>query len=432
MRRDVVHPGADKLRYEIREIVEVAKRVAEAGVPIVWENIGDPVARGEVPPVWIKKIVARAVKEDVIFAYSPTKGLDETRAYIARERNLEGGIQITPDDILFFNGLGDGISHLYRNLHPRARILGPDPAYPTHSSAEAAHSDKPHITYHLDPENEWKPDLADMEEKIRMYKDIVGILIINPDNPTGFVYPQKTIRAIVALAKKYELFIISDEIYSNLAYPGSEMRKLASVIGKVPGIALRGISKEFPWPGARCGWIEFYNRDKDKNFDRYARSIVDSKTLEVCSTTLPQRVLPRVMGDRRYYPYLRERTRRYAKRAEYAHNVLSKIPNIIIHKPRGAFYMTCVFREGSLKKNQTLSIKNNLKKYIDSCLTKASPDKRFVYHLLASTGVCVVPLSSGFNSSLQGFRFLLLEQNGARFKKIINTIAKSITDYLAS
>ncbi len=430
MRSNIVHPGADKLRYEIREIVDVAKRVAKTGIPIVWENIGDPVAKGEVPPPWIKKIVTNTLKEDLVFAYSPTKGLDETRAYIARERNLEGGIQIIADDILFFNGLGDGISHLYRNLNPRARILGPDPGYPTHSSAEAAHADKLYISYRLDPENEWRPDLADIEKNIRKHKDIAGILIVNPDNPTGFVYPQKTIRAIVALAKKYKLFIISDEIYSNLAYEGSGMKKLASVIGNVPGIAMRGISKEFPWPGARCGWIEFYNRDKDKNFDRYARSIVDSKTLEVCSTTLPQRVLPNVMSDARYYPYLAKRTRRYNERAEYAHGVLSRIPNIIIHKPRGAFYMTCVFRKGTLTSRQSLPVRSDLKKFIDSRLTKASLDKRFVYYLLAFTGICVVPLSSGFNSSLQGFRFLLLEQDIARFKKTINTIAKAITDYL--
>ncbi|MDE1919696.1 MAG: aminotransferase class I/II-fold pyridoxal phosphate-dependent enzyme, partial [Patescibacteria group bacterium] len=214
MRSNIVHPGADKLKYEIREIVEVAKRVALSGIPIVWENIGDPVAKGEAPPAWMRSIIKDTLKEDLVYAYSPTKGLDEARAYIAKERNLEGGIQITPDDILFFNGLGDAISHVYRNLNPRARILGPDPAYPTHSSAEAAHASKPHITYHLDPENGWKPDLADMEAKIRANKDIAGILIVNPDNPTGFVYPQETIRAIVALAKKYKLFMISDEIYS--------------------------------------------------------------------------------------------------------------------------------------------------------------------------------------------------------------------------
>jgi alanine-synthesizing transaminase len=432
MRRDIVHPGADKLRYEIREIADVAKRVAEAGVPIIWENIGDPVFKGERPPAWIKKIVASAIKEDMTYAYSPTKGLDKTREYIARERNLEGGIQISADDILFFNGLGDGISHIYRNLNPRARIIGPDPAYPTHSSAEAAHADKPHITYKLDPWRGWQPDLADMESKIKTHKDIAGILIVNPDNPTGFVYPQEIVRDIVALAKKYRLFVISDEIYSNLAYDGSGMRKLASVIDSVPGIAMRGISKEFPWPGARCGWIEFYNRDKNSNFDKYARSIVDSKTLEVCSTTLPQRVLPEIMSDKRYYPYLARRTRRYAARASYAHKVLSRIPEIIIHKPRGAFYMTCVFKNGVLKKKQTLPVRNILKKYLGSRLVNASPDKRFVYYLLASTGVCVVPLSSGFNSSLYGFRFLLLGPDDAMFKKTIRAIARAVLEYIGS
>lgn len=432
MRTNIVHPGADKLRYEIREIVAIAKRVARSGVPIVWENIGDPVAKGEALPAWIKKIVANALKDDAVFAYSPTRGLDETCAYIARERSAEGGLRLTPDDILFFNGLGDGISHIYRNLNSHARILGPDPAYPTHSSAEAAHSDRPHITYRLNPAKAWQPDLEDMEKKVRAHKDIAGILIVNPDNPTGFVYPQKTLRAIVALAKKYGLFIISDEIYANLAHEGSEMCSLASVIGKTPGITLRGISKEFPWPGARCGWVEFYNRDRDENFARYARSLVDSKTLEVCSTTLPQSVLPQVMSDARYRPYLAERTRRYAQRAEYAHKILSQISDVIIHKPGGAFYMTCVFKKGALKKNQTLPMKSSLKKFLDSCLLKASLDKRFVYYLLASTGICVVPLSSGFNSSLQGFRFTLLEPSDARFRKTVDTIAKAIIDYTTS
>ena len=441
MRLNIVHPGADKLRYEIREIVDVAKKVAQAGMPIVWENIGDPVAKGEAPPQWIKKIVQDASKEDSVFAYSPTKGLDETRAYIANERNLEGGAQINSDDILFFNGLGDAISHIYRNLNSRARVIGPDPAYPTHSSAEAAHAmqhrpgegnDKPHITYHLDPENGWKPDLKDMEAKIKAHKDIVGILIVNPDNPTGFVYPQKTIREVVKLAKKYKLFIISDEIYSNLAFEGSDMRKLASVVDGAPAISMRGISKEFPWPGARCGWIEFYNRDKDENFDRYARSIIMSKTLEVCSTTLPQKVLPKVMSDKRYYPYLATRTRHYAKRAKYAYDTLSKIPGVIIHEPQGAFYMTCAFKKGALKKNQTLPVRKGLKELVATYTNGVPLDKRFVYYLLASTGICTVPLTTGFNSSTPGFRFVLLERDDAKYKKTVDTIAKAITAYLGS
>jgi alanine-synthesizing transaminase len=401
MRTDIVHPGANELKYEIRGIVKAALAVQARGVPITWENIGDPVAKGEHPPQWILDIVGRAAAEGATFAYSPTQGLLVTREYIAKERNLEGGIHITADDILFFNGLGDAIAHLYRNLHPTARIIGPDPAYPTHSSHEAAHANAPHISYLLDPTNGWEPDLVDLEAKIVANPDIAGIVIVNPDNPTGFVYPEATLRAIVAIAKKYGLFIISDEIYSNLAYPNAGMKKLASVIDDVPAVALRGISKEFPWPGARCGWAEFYNRDKDENFNRYAQSLIEAKMLEVCSTTLPQYVLPTVMSDARYYPYLAERIKKYEERSTYAYDELHSVSGVTIHKTRGAFYMTLVFTDGR-------------------------DDKKFVYDLLEKTGLCVVPLSSGFNSRLMGLRFTLLEPDFEKFKKTIATLKAEI------
>jgi alanine-synthesizing transaminase len=252
MRTNITDPGVANLKYEIRKIVEVAQQIEKLGTPIVWENIGDPVAKGEPVPPWIKEYVGEAVKENTTYAYSPTKGLLKTREYIAKERNLEGGLQITPDDILFFNGLGDAISKIYKNLHPDVRVIGPNPAYPTHSSAEAAHAGKEHITYNLDPQNGWQPDLEDMEAKIKANPWIAGILMVNPDNPTGFVYSPDVMEKIVAIAQRYNLFLISDEIYSNLVYDDN-YKKLAGVIGDVPGIAMRGVSKEFPWPGGRCG-----------------------------------------------------------------------------------------------------------------------------------------------------------------------------------
>lgn len=401
MRADIVHPGAGELKYEIRGIVAAAEAVAARGTPITWENIGDPVAKGEVPPQWMRDIIARAAEDGKNYAYSPTQGLLDTRTYIAKERNLEDGIQITPNDILFYNGLGDAISHVYRNLHPRARIIGPDPAYPTHASHEAAHASKPPLTYALDPKHGWEPDLAELEQKIVAHTDIVGILIVNPDNPTGFVYPEATLRALVRLARTYDLFLISDEIYSNLAFSNSGMKKLASVIGDVPGVALRGISKEFPWPGARCGWLEFYNREKDETFDRYCQSLIEAKMLEVCSTTLPQRVLPTIMSDTRYYPYLSERVKRYEKRSEEAVRVLRDVPNIRIHPTHGAFYQTIVF-------------------------TNTVDDRAFVYDLLEKTGLCVVPLSSGFNSRYRGLRFTLLEPEDGVFTQTLHALRTAL------
>ena len=431
MRTQIVHPGADNLRYEIRQIVEVARATEATGAAIRWENIGDPVAKGERVPDWIKQMVIQAAGEDLSFAYSPTKGLEEARNYIANERNLEGGIQITADDILFFNGLGDAISTIYGALHPKARVIGPNPAYPTHSSAEAAHAGAPHITYRLDPENGWKPDLADLEAKVIGNPDIAAIIIINPDNPTGFVYPEETLAAIVDIAARHGLFVISDEIYSNLAYADSGMRKLASVIGKVPAIAMRGISKEFPWPGARCGWIEIYNRDQDQSFDRFAKSLLEAKMLEVCATTLPQKVLPRVMGDARYYPYLETRVSAYDKRARRSVEVLGSVPELIIHPARGAFYMTAVFRAGALTPGQSLTMAPEIEAIIAPHLGEAL-DARFVYHLLGATGICVVPLSTGFNSDLEGFRFTLLEPDDAKFEAILQDLRTALVAYLAS
>lgn len=434
MRNNIVHQGADELTYEIREIVKVALKVEKTGVPIIWENIGDPVAKGEAPPQWLKDIVSDTAKNDGLsYAYSPTQGLNATREYIAKERNLEGGAQIKPEDILFFNGLGDAIATIYNYLNSKARIMGPNPAYSTHSSAEAGRAGAPHITYRLDPKNNWYPDMEDIRQKVRDNPDVSGILIINPDNPTGMVYPQEVIRQVVDIAREFDLFMVSDEIYSNLCYPGVEHKKLASVIGSVPGIALRGISKEFPWPGSRCGWAEFYNADKDASFARYIKTIQDAKMMEVCATTLPQKVLPKIMSDDRYYPYLTERTSRYRDKAKIACEIFSKVPGLMINMPKGAFYLTVVFEKGVLREGQKLVPQNGeAAKVIAPLLKTDKLDKQFVYHLLASRGICVVPLSTGFNSDLYGFRMTVLESDENKFKTIVEDIARAAHEYMKS
>ncbi|MEK7493596.1 MAG: aminotransferase class I/II-fold pyridoxal phosphate-dependent enzyme, partial [Patescibacteria group bacterium] len=187
MRNNIVHSGAEELTYEIRGIVTVAETLESLGVKIFWENIGDPVAKGEKIPAWIKEIVKQEIDLDKSFGYCPTKGLLATREFLAAQRNRNGGAHITPDDILFFNGLGDAISKVYTNLNREARVIGPSPAYSTHSSAEAAHADSPHITYGLLPKHDWLPDLDELRNRVKYNPAISGILIINPDNPTGMV-----------------------------------------------------------------------------------------------------------------------------------------------------------------------------------------------------------------------------------------------------
>ncbi|MEK7081557.1 MAG: pyridoxal phosphate-dependent aminotransferase [Patescibacteria group bacterium] len=433
MRNNIVHPGAGELSYEIREIFEVGRELEKLGMPIVWENIGDPVAKGHPVPPWIRDIIKKAVSEDNgSFAYSPTKGLLATREFLAESANKENGTNITAEDIVFFNGLGDAISKVYTYLNGSARVIGPNPAYPTHSSAEGAHAGSRHITYTLNPKRNWLPDLLELRNKVKYNPNIAGILIINPDNPTGMVYPERVLAEIVAIAKEFGLFIISDEIYARITYGHEKMVPIAKVLGDVPGITMRGLSKEIPWPGARCGWIEVYNKDKDPMFARYVKTIVDAKMLEVCSTTLPQRVIPEIFSDPRYAKHLAEQSSEYEKRSEIAYSVLKKVPGILAPKPAGAFYMTVVFEDGVLSENQTLAIANSrAKESIEKKMVNIPLDRRFAYYLMASRGICVVPLS-GFNSGYQGFRITLLESDKEKLKDRFETIAGAIKEYLLS
>jgi alanine-synthesizing transaminase len=433
MRTNIVHAGADELTYEIREIFEVGRELEKLGMPIVWENIGDPVAKGHPVPPWIREIIKKAVSEDhESFAYSPTKGLLATREFLAKEANNENGTNITSEDILFFNGLGDAISKVYTYLNKNARVIGPNPAYPTHSSAEGAHAGSRHITYTLNPKRNWLPDLEELRNKVKYNPNIAGILIINPDNPTGMVYPERVLREIVAIAKEFGLFIVCDEIYARITYGPEKMVSIAKVLGDVPGIVMRGLSKEIPWPGSRCGWIEVYNKDKDQMFARYVKTLVDAKMLEVCSTTLPQRVIPEIFSDPRYPKHLAEQSHEYEERAETAYSVLKKVSGILAPKPAGAFYMTVVFEDGVLHGKQTLPIQNSrAKEAIEKKMTNIPFDRRFAYYLMASRGICVVPLS-GFNSSYQGFRITLLESDKKKLKERFETIAQAIKEYLKS
>lgn len=433
MRTHLVHPGADQLTYEIRGIIEVAQAFAKLGVPIIWENIGDPIAKGEQVPQWVRDIIANEVRgSDVSFGYSPTRGMLFAREYLVSERNVRGKTQITVDDILFFNGLGDAIATLYANLDPRARIIGPTPAYPTHSSAEGAHADAPHLTYTLDPKHGWLPDLEDLRNKIKYNPSIAGIIIINPDNPTGTVYPRAVLEGMVALAKEFGLFIISDEIYGGLVYGDTLFTPLADVLDGVPGIAMRGLSKEVPWPGSRCGWIEVYNSTTDPLFARYVRSLLDAKMLQVCATTLPQVVLPKILGHESFGAQLKTRADGYLRKAKVAEEAFATIPGVIAPRPGGAFYYSVVFGDGVLTDTQSVELSDSsVGAELRRRVKDVAPDKRFAYSLLASTGICVVPLS-GFQSSLHGFRMTLLESDEEKFSDIVSRIATFIRVYTSS
>ncbi|KAF0220483.1 MAG: hypothetical protein FD174_1137 [Geobacteraceae bacterium] len=434
MRNELVIPGAGELTYEIRNIVNVAEKLQKFGVKINWENIGDPIVKGEIIPQWMKEIVAGEAMNDDTYGYCHTRGVLETREFVCGLTNRRGGAQITPDDIIFFNGLGDAIAKVYGTLRHETRVLMPSPTYTTHTLGEAGHAFAAPVCYRLKPEDNWHPDLEDLRNHVKYNTQISGIMLINPDNPTGMVYPVETLREIVAIAKEYDLFIIADEVYNNIVYNGEKTVPISDVIGSVPAIAMKGISKELPWPGSRCGWIEVYNYEKDERFKKYINSILTSKMNEVCSTTLPQKTIPAIMSHPEYQNYLAERVSRYERMSNITYNFLKEVPGLQVNRTNGAFYMAVAFEEGLLNNRQSLPIANPEVKELVEGLVNApgvSPDKRFVYYILAHTGICIVPLSS-FSTPLQGFRVTLLEKDDRECERIYKTLAAKIGEYLNS
>lgn len=432
MRQRLLSEGASELSYEIREIAKKAVQLQNMGLPIIWENIGDPIQKHHKMPAWIKEIIARLVSIDDTYSYCPSKGILKTREFLAAQTNALGGAQITAEDICFFNGLGDAIAKIYQYILPTSRVIGPSPAYSTHSSAEGAHANNNPLTYVLDPNNRWLPDLDDLYQKVKYNPSVIGILIINPDNPTGMVYPLDTLKRIVAIAREFGLFLITDEIYLNITYNGARAYSLAEVIEDVPGISLKGISKELPWPGARCGWMEYYNRDKDADFNRFCEALDNAKMIEVCSTKLPQLAIPEILGDPRYKAYRQQTNENIGRRSKIISKILGSVPQLTFNETYGAFYNTIIFRNGVLKEGQKLKIANdNIKKLVEGWTKDPIPlDKRFVYYLLGAKGVCVVPISS-FCSDLSGFRVTLLEEDEAILTKTFNDIKDGVLEYLA-
>lgn len=432
MRRNIVHEGAGSLTYAIREIVQVAHQFGDLGTEIVWENIGDPIQKGEIIAPWIRQIMHEVIDDDFSWGYCDTAGVPATRAFLAEQVNARGGARVTPEDIIFFNGVGDAVSKVYGFLRREARILGPTPAYSTHSSAEAAHSGYEHLTYELDPHNHWLPDVEDIRLKVKYNDSIAGILLINPDNPTGAVYPRELLEEIVAICAENRLILLCDEIYANIVYNGRCPLNLSEVVGDVPAIAMRGLSKEVPWPGSRCAWLEVLNRKRNPQFDTYVNSLLAAKRLEVCSTTAPQMALPRIVGDDRYPAHLARRAATFDARAEEVVEALGGIDGLVVNKPSGALYFTVMFAPGVLNNRQRLPIENtDVAARVESLIQNVSVDTRFVYNLLGATGICVVPLS-GFCCDKPGFRITLLECDDEKRRWTFQALGDAIRHYIST
>ncbi|MBU1954292.1 aminotransferase class I/II-fold pyridoxal phosphate-dependent enzyme, partial [Patescibacteria group bacterium] len=204
--------------------------------------------------------------------------------------------------------------------------------------------------------------------------------------------------------------------------------------GRVPLAVLRGISKDVPWPGGRCGWIEFHGADLDPDYKSYAEAVKKRILMEVCSVSLPQFILSKIYDHPDYQNWITNTNKELETNGNYIAEVLGNTPGMQVNRTNGAFYMMPLFEKNSLNENQKLHIENEqVRKFIESEVNKPGfpLDKRFTYYLLAATGICVVP-ATGFFSPYYGFRLTTLDRDGERRKKTYATLSQAITSYLQS
>jgi aspartate/methionine/tyrosine aminotransferase len=220
-----------------------------------------------------------------------------------------------------------------------------------------------------------------------------------------------------------------------MAYNGRRHIQITEINqGRVPLVILRGLSKDIPWPGARSGWMEFHYAPGQTDFASFAAAVKQRLLLEVCSTTLPQTILPKLYE----HPSFEEWNKQYNQGLETAANqiadILSTSPSLKVIRANGAFYLMPLFKEGVLNNRQTLPVNNpKAKEFIESltCSATLPLDKRFTYYLLASTGIVAVP-ASDFYSPFPGFRITTLDRDPARRKDTYTRLAQAVARYVQS
>jgi aspartate/methionine/tyrosine aminotransferase len=253
--------------------------------------------------------------------------------------------------------------------------------------------------------------------------------------PIGSVYSKEVLEKVITIAEKHSLMIFSDEIYFRLVFSGKEHVHMAELAhNRVPLVVLRGLSKDVPWPGGRCGWIEFHNTHLSKEFKQYCESVKKRVLLEVCATMLPQMILPRIYNHPNFPAWNASYTEELHGVADDIGETLKQIPELLVNKTEGAFYMMPRFKDGVLNNKQTLPIKNAaVRKLVEEAVSAANfpLDKRFTYYLLAHTGIVSVP-ASDFFSPTPGFRLTTLERDPAKRKQTYEMFVQATKQYLAS
>ncbi len=316
------------IKYAVRDILSVAAEAQEKGLEMLYLNVGDPNIFDFETPEVIVEAASKALRDNRN-GYAPSDGIPQALEAI-RENAEKAGIR-SIQDVFISNGCSEGIEIALSALcNEGENILTPSPGYPLYTAlvSKLCLEMNP---YFLDESNGWQPDLEDMAKRIN--SKTRAIVLINPNNPTGSVCTEETLRGIIALAKEHSLLIIADEIYGELTLDGAVHIPLASLDAEVPVLTFDGLSKAFLAPGLRVGWGVLSG---EESLLRDYRGAVAQLCRARLSSNHPQQYAIRpCLKDKSHLPALREKV---GRRRDITVEMLNAVDGISCVSPKGAFY----------------------------------------------------------------------------------------------
>ena len=312
--------------------VEAMKRQKQ-GIDILKLNTGNPATFGFGLPDSIKNALMEHMQDGV--GYCDFKGMPQARQAICDYETSKGIKGITSDDVFIGNGVSEVVSFaLTPLLNDGDEVLVPSPSYSLWGNSVYLEDGKP-VFYTCDEQANWYPDIQDIRSKIT--DKTKAIVIINPNNPTGAVYPKEILEQIVQIAREKELIIFSDEIYDRLVMDGYEHTSIASLAPDVFCVTFSGLSKSHMIAGFRIGWMILSGaKDKAKG---YIEGIKMLSSMRLCSNVPAQSIVQTALGGyQSVTEYIKPGGRVYEQR-ECIYNALKDIPGISVVKPHAAFYI---------------------------------------------------------------------------------------------
>ncbi|HPH02470.1 MAG TPA: pyridoxal phosphate-dependent aminotransferase [Spirochaetota bacterium] len=319
--------------YDIRgPALQEAARLEADGVKILRLNIGNTAPFGlDTPDELIQDLIKNVRSAQ---GYSDSKGIFSARKAVVQEWQ-QRGMDISIEDVYMGNGVSELIKVAVEALLNNGdEVLVPAPDYPLWTASVNLARGKP-VHYLCDEKSGWLPDMADLKKKVG--PKTKAIVIINPNNPTGAVYPKETIEGLVRFAEEHNLIIMSDEIYDKILYDNMAHYSPACCTDKTLVITFSGLSKVYRAPGFRCGWMVISGA-KEAARD-YIEGINMLTSMRLCANVLAQNTVQTALGGRQSIYDLTRPGGRLERQRTLAWEMLNQIPGVSCVKPTGALYM---------------------------------------------------------------------------------------------